>query len=63
MTFVITVTAVVRNKAAAVGATQWLADLPALVERVSTGLLCTEIGLQPGGREMLTVADRVAGEP
>ena len=31
MTFVITVPTVVRNKAAAVGATQWLADLPSLV--------------------------------
>jgi hypothetical protein len=102
MTFVITVPALVRNKAAAAGATQWLADLPSLVsglerdwsievaeddphararflaarsglyptaiwewgvvERVSTGLLCTKIDLQPGGREMLTVADQVAGE-
>ena len=25
-----------------------------------TGLLCTEIGLQPVGREMLAAADRVA---
>ena len=32
-----------------------------VVERVSTGLLCTKIDLQPAGREMLTVADRVAG--
>lgn len=31
-----------------------------VVERVSTGLLCTKIGLQPVGREMLTVADRLA---
>jgi streptomycin 6-kinase len=31
-----------------------------VVERVSTGLLCTRIGLQPVGREMLAVADRVA---
>lgn len=30
------------------------------VERVSTGLLCTEIDLQPVGREMLAVADRVS---
>ena len=30
------------------------------VERVSTGLLCTRIGLQPVGREMLTAADHVA---
>lgn len=28
------------------------------VERVSTGLLCTRIGLQPAGRQMLEVADR-----
>jgi streptomycin 6-kinase len=31
------------------------------VERVSTGLLCCQVGLQPGGREMLRVADQVAG--
>jgi streptomycin 6-kinase len=31
------------------------------VERVSTGLLCTRIGLQPVGREMLAAADRLAG--
>jgi len=31
------------------------------VERVSTGLLCTRIGLQPAGREMLIAADRLAG--
>jgi len=31
-----------------------------VVERVSTGLLCTEVGLQPVGRDMLTVADHVA---
>lgn len=47
----------------------WLAELSALdadaiwewgvVERVSTGLLCTEIDLQPVGRQMLDVADRV----
>lgn len=30
-----------------------------VVERMSTGLLCTKIGLQPVGREMLAVADRV----
>jgi streptomycin 6-kinase len=29
------------------------------VERVSTGLLCVRDGLQPAGREMLAVADRV----
>jgi streptomycin 6-kinase len=32
-----------------------------VVERVSTSLLCTRIGLQPVGREMLTAADHVAG--
>jgi streptomycin 6-kinase len=31
-----------------------------VAERVSTGLLCTKIGLQPIGRQMLAVADRVA---
>jgi streptomycin 6-kinase len=31
-----------------------------VVERVSTGLLCTTIDLQPVGREMLLVADHVA---
>ena len=31
-----------------------------VVERVSTGLLCTQIGLQPVGREMLVVADQVS---
>lgn len=31
-----------------------------VVERVSTALLCTKIDLQPVGREMLAVADRVA---
>lgn len=48
----------------------WLANLSGLgataiwewgvVERVSTGLLCTEIGLQPVGRQMLAVADLLA---
>jgi streptomycin 6-kinase len=33
-----------------------------VVERVSTGLLCTTINLQPTGRQMLTVADRCAAE-
>jgi streptomycin 6-kinase len=32
-----------------------------VVERVSTGLLCTRIELQPVGREMLTAAEKVAG--
>ncbi len=31
-----------------------------VIERVSTGLLCTEVGLQPAGRHLLAVADRVA---
>jgi streptomycin 6-kinase len=31
-----------------------------VVERTSTGLLCTRIGLQPGGHQMLAAADRVA---
>ncbi len=31
-----------------------------VIERVSTGLLCTQVGLQPVGREMLAVADRIA---
>lgn len=33
-----------------------------VVERVSTGLLCTRVGLQPVGRQMLAVADRVGAE-
>lgn len=33
-----------------------------VVERVSTGLLCTQVGLQPVGREMLAVADRIAAQ-
>ena len=32
------------------------------VERVSTGLLCTQVGLQPSGRQMLRVAEHVARE-
>jgi streptomycin 6-kinase len=32
-----------------------------VVERVTTGLLATRIGLQPVGRQMLQVADRLAG--
>ncbi|HLN16408.1 MAG TPA: aminoglycoside phosphotransferase family protein [Acidimicrobiales bacterium] len=31
-----------------------------VVERVSTGLLCTRVDLQPVGRQMLAVADRLA---
>ena len=30
-----------------------------VVERVSTGLLCTQVDLQPVGREMLAVAEKV----
>jgi len=33
-----------------------------VVERVSTGLLGTKVGLQPVAREMLVVADRVCGD-
>ena len=33
-----------------------------VVERVSTGLVATKIGLQPVGRQMLSFADRIAGE-
>lgn len=32
-----------------------------VVERVSTGLLCTAIGLQPVGRQMLETAEAIAG--
>ncbi|MGD0394188.1 MAG: hypothetical protein ABSC41_16285 [Acidimicrobiales bacterium] len=32
-----------------------------VVERVSTGLLLTQIDLDPVGRDMLAVADHVAG--
>ena len=56
------VPAVVRNKALAArcgldadAIWQW-----GVAERVSTGLLCTKIGLQPVGRQMLAAADRVA---
>jgi streptomycin 6-kinase len=31
------------------------------VERVSSGLLCTKLGLQPDGRQMLAAAEMVAG--
>jgi streptomycin 6-kinase len=34
-----------------------------VVERVSTGLLCTLIDLQPSGRQMLTTADQLARLP
>ena len=33
-----------------------------VVERVSTGLLATKIDLQPAGRQMLTVADRLGSD-
>jgi streptomycin 6-kinase len=33
-----------------------------VVERVSTGLICTMIGLQPTGHQMLAAADRIARE-
>lgn len=33
-----------------------------VVERVATGLVCTEIGLQPEGRQMLAAADHLAGQ-
>jgi streptomycin 6-kinase len=31
-----------------------------VVDRVSTGLLCTRLGLEPVGRQMLAVADRLS---
>ena len=31
-----------------------------VVSRLETGLVCTQVGLQPAGRQMLEVADRVA---
>ncbi|HMH92141.1 MAG TPA: hypothetical protein VK586_13790 [Streptosporangiaceae bacterium] len=31
-----------------------------VVSRLETGLVCTQVGLQPAGRQMLQVADRVA---
>lgn len=34
-----------------------------VIERVSTGLVATEIGLQPVGRELLALADRLALTP
>jgi hypothetical protein len=34
-----------------------------VVERVATGLMCTSIGLQPVGRDMLAVADQIAVAP
>ena len=53
-----------------VATAQWMAERLGLdaraiwewgvVERVSTGLVTTKIGLQPVGREMLALADRIA---
>jgi hypothetical protein len=37
-------------------------DESGAVERVSTGLLCVEVGLEPAGSEMLAVAEQVARE-
>jgi streptomycin 6-kinase len=34
-----------------------------VVERVSTGLVATKIGLQPAGIQMLALADRIAVSP
>jgi streptomycin 6-kinase len=34
-----------------------------VIERVSTGLVATKIGLQPAGRQMLALADRIAATP
>ena len=54
------------------GRARWLATRSGLdataiwewgvVERVSTGLLCTQVDLQPVGRRMLAAADRLASE-
>ena len=60
------VPAAVRAKAAAAGAAGWLADLPGLVARditvggLETGLVATQVGLQPAAGQLLEVADRVA---
>lgn len=55
-----------------VGRARWLAERTGLdataiwewgvIERVSTGLLCRSIGLEPVGTEMLAAADRVSAE-
>lgn len=52
---------------------RWMADRCGLdavaiwewgvIERVSTGLSATKIGLQPVGRQMLDLADQIAAEP
>jgi hypothetical protein len=52
--------ATVRAKAEAFGAAQWIDWEWGVVERVSTGLVCTQIGLQPVGRQMLAAADQIA---
>ena len=55
-----------RATAVAAGAAWWLADLPGLVARditvggLETGLVATQVGLQPAAGQMLEVADRVA---
>lgn len=51
------VSEVVRNKPAVAGAEGWVDELP---ERVSAGLLCAQIELQPAGRELLAAAEAVA---
>ena len=68
---VIEVPDVVRNRAVAVGAEEWLERLAALVqgleddwgvvERLSSGLLCTRIQFQPLGSDTLRAVEAVAG--
>lgn len=48
-----------RNLAARTGLSATAVWEWGVVERVSTGLSCTEIGLQPSGRDMLATADAV----
>ena len=53
------------------GRSRWLAERTGrdetaiwewgVVERMSTGLLCTQIGVQPQGQLMLAAADALAG--
>lgn len=52
-------TARARNLAARTGSSATAVWEWGVIERVSTGLVCTEIGLQPSGREMLATADAV----
>ena len=47
-----------RTGLAAVAIWEW-----GVVERVSTGLLATSVGLESGGRDMLATADHVAARP